>query len=244
MNKKKYYVYIWYVIGTLEVFYVGKGKNSRASDKHGRNKKFKKYIEENDCDYCIIKYLDKEEDAYSLENALIMYFRYKGMAKANILSGFERGREYFVSEEVRQEFVDKMTKINQERCNTKEFKELHRKMLVDRYSDINERKKQSEKIRQSWSDETLRKEQAERSRKAYYKGTKEAIIAANEKEIVFELNGNKKIFNSRKECLQYLSNTYNFNPSHHTLGKILKGEPYYAYHKRFKCLDGMRLYYK
>ena len=50
-----------------------------------------------------------------------------------------------------------MTKINKERCNTKEFKENIAQKTKNRFKDENIREEHSLKVRKAWSDPILRK---------------------------------------------------------------------------------------
>lgn len=57
------------------------------------------------------------------------------------------------------------------------------------------------------------------------------------------INGERKVFESRKSMLEYFSKSLNFTPSNHTLAKLFKGEEYKAFRKDKKHLDGMKISY-
>lgn len=84
---KKYYVYIWYIVGTREVFYVGKGSNNRVTSMKNRNNYFKNIRKRYKCDYVIIEYFEDEDDAYAFEKKLGLEFKKIGQAKACYVLG-------------------------------------------------------------------------------------------------------------------------------------------------------------
>ena len=72
---KKYYVYEWFNKSNNYIFYVGKGCGNRCTEVRRRNKSFLKYIEENECSYRIIKENLLEDEAFALEEDMIMEYR-------------------------------------------------------------------------------------------------------------------------------------------------------------------------
>lgn len=44
-----FYVYEWYNVDNNEIFYVGKGAKNRYKDVYRRNKIFKEYLKNNNC---------------------------------------------------------------------------------------------------------------------------------------------------------------------------------------------------
>lgn len=82
-----FYIYIWFNLENNEVFYVGKGSRARYKQIAHRNRLFNKYIKEHQCSSKIIKYIDKEDDAYKEEIKYIAYYRSIGQAKCNIEKG-------------------------------------------------------------------------------------------------------------------------------------------------------------
>lgn len=78
MNQNKYYVYVWKIKETDEVFYVGKGCGDRYKNLRNRNKFFLDMYNSHDCYVQIAyNYLD-EETAYDIEYLLVQYFKTKG----------------------------------------------------------------------------------------------------------------------------------------------------------------------
>lgn len=163
----------------------------------------------------------------------------------NLAEGGEGGRNLlYATEEERKEFNDKMTKINQARCRTDKFKERARQNMIKRYSNKEEREKQSKVIREAWSNDTLKKEQSERLKKYY--STHKKDNSYNNRKCAMELNGEVKVFNSRKELKDHLKSKYNVEFPNPKLKKLVdSGEVFIPFHKNrenLKQISGMRLY--
>lgn len=77
---KKYYVYIWFLVDTNEVFYVGKGSGNRVTSMKNRNRHFCNIRKKCKCDYKIVEYFDNEDEAYDYEMKLGMEYKLKGQA--------------------------------------------------------------------------------------------------------------------------------------------------------------------
>jgi hypothetical protein len=78
MNENKYYVYVWKIKNTNEVFYIGKGCGDRYKSLRSRNKFFLDMYNSHDC-YVQIAYRNlDEETAYRIEYLLVQYFKDKG----------------------------------------------------------------------------------------------------------------------------------------------------------------------
>lgn len=87
-NEKRYYVYVWYIKTTDEVFYVGKGSGKRCRTKTRQdNPKFNEITKNFDCDFKIIKDNLSEQEAFDLEVKTIAYYRGIGSPLINILDG-------------------------------------------------------------------------------------------------------------------------------------------------------------
>ena len=104
-----FYVYKWFIIDTNEVFYIGKGKDRRAQRVSGRNKYFLEYYNNNNCDYEIIKYFEKEDDAFAYEKELIAYYQSINQARANIDEGGKGGHHFAMTDELKK-YLSKCTK--------------------------------------------------------------------------------------------------------------------------------------
>lgn len=86
-----FYVYEWYIKDTNEIFYVGKGSNRRKGQISQRNKLFKEFIKQYQCDNRIIKEFDNEEDAFIYENKRILELKEMGQCKCNLDNGGKGG---------------------------------------------------------------------------------------------------------------------------------------------------------
>lgn len=98
----KFYVYEWFNVKTSEIFYVGKGCNKRATSLSHRNKLFKKYISENQCDYRIAKHFENEDDAFNYEHKRIIELKKIGQATCNLDYGGVGGCNFVWTSEMRE----------------------------------------------------------------------------------------------------------------------------------------------
>jgi len=87
--KQDFYVYEWFNIDTNEVFYVGKGRNSRYKNITKRNNYFKNYYNKYKCDVRKVKTNLNEDDAFKLEIELISKYRETNQAQCNLSNGGE-----------------------------------------------------------------------------------------------------------------------------------------------------------
>ena len=72
---RKYYIYVWKIKETQEVFYVGKGCGDRYKAISGRNKFFKDMYRTHNCECEILQGLLTEKEAFRHEVILIKYYR-------------------------------------------------------------------------------------------------------------------------------------------------------------------------
>ena len=133
--------------------------------------------------------------------------------------------------------------INGERCGSDEFKQRASENMKKRYESLDERLKQSETLKKSWSNLELRERHSEIIKQSQTQEVIEKRAKALQKRVMVELNGERKVFESRKSMLEYFSKSLNFTPSNHTLAKLFKGEEYKAFRKDKKHLDGMKISY-
>lgn len=99
---KMFYVYEWFNKKTNYVFYVGKGCRKRFCQTAQRNRLFKNYIKQNDCDCRIIKNFDNEEDAFAFEHERIMVLKAQGQAHCNLDHGGVGGHHFAWTAEMRK----------------------------------------------------------------------------------------------------------------------------------------------
>lgn len=96
-----FYVYMWFIKDTNEVFYIGKGCR-RCYETSRRNEIFKEIYNQNDCDVKIIKYFEDEQDALDYEHQLILEYRKLGQAQANIDDGGKGGLSFIWTDKMRE----------------------------------------------------------------------------------------------------------------------------------------------
>ncbi len=125
MINKKYYVYVWYIKETNEIFYVGKGSDNRYKSMKDRNSYFKNIRKKYDCDYKIVKYFDDEAEAYDFELELGTRLKEQGQARACYILG---QTNKFVSNEVRKK-ISKTLKGNVPWDKGKKLTEEHKAKL-------------------------------------------------------------------------------------------------------------------
>lgn len=109
MNKKeerRFYVYIWFIKDSGEVFYVGKGSGKRCDELKGRNVFFMDMYKTHSCESKII-YADlNEKEAFEKEIETIRYYReeFPGFRLTNQTNGGEGVSGWIATEEYRQFF--------------------------------------------------------------------------------------------------------------------------------------------
>lgn len=90
MEEKKFYVYIYRIKYTNEVFYVGKGCGRRYKRIDKRGKFFKDMYNSHECEVIILQRGLTESEAFSLEKLMIAYYRkFTKNRLANICDGGE-----------------------------------------------------------------------------------------------------------------------------------------------------------
>lgn len=111
-TERRYYVYLWYVKGTNEVFYVGKGTGNRYKTRKRENSFFMKMLNSHDCDSMIYQDNLTELEAFELEKELIAYYRTTNCRLTNIADGGENPPKHYgkVSDEKRKKMCDAQRK--------------------------------------------------------------------------------------------------------------------------------------
>lgn len=97
-----FYVYEWYNVQNEEIFYVGKGTGNRYKQVSKRNLLFKEYYENNECAVRIIKYFEKEKDAFAYERIRILELKDRKMCFCNLDNGGSGGVNFVWTEEMRE----------------------------------------------------------------------------------------------------------------------------------------------
>lgn len=86
---KKFYVYIHFKKDSLEPFYIGKGSGNRYQCPHGRSRYWNNIVRKHGFAADILKYFDKEQDAFDYEKEMIKFFREEGFKLCNMTDGGE-----------------------------------------------------------------------------------------------------------------------------------------------------------
>jgi hypothetical protein len=118
-ERKDYYVYVWYIKDTNEVFYVGKGKGKRYKELSSRNKFFIDMYESHDCDVKKIYENLTESEAFQKEKETVKWYRENTAFR---LTNQTDGGEGSSGWNPPQEFRDKQSKIHQDQWQDEEFK--------------------------------------------------------------------------------------------------------------------------
>ena len=96
-----FYVYEWFNVDTQEIFYVGKGTRKRKNSIAQRNKLFKEYYYNHNCDNRIVKYFELEEEAFKFEYERIIELKSKGQCFCNLDNGGKGGVNFVWTQEMR-----------------------------------------------------------------------------------------------------------------------------------------------
>lgn len=102
MEEKKYYVYKWYNVDTNEVFYIGKGCRNRSGQVSRRNEIFKEYYNTHNCAVDRVEFFETEEEALQREHELIVEYKAKNEAIANLDYGGKGGLSFSWTPEMRK----------------------------------------------------------------------------------------------------------------------------------------------
>ena len=246
--------YIYKTTNTINnKVYIGKHYGSQYDEKYfGSGKILCTAIKKYGIQYFtneIIDTADSEEELNQKEIKHISHYKsLYGRNCYNIANGGTGGDVFkYSTQEEKDIFKEKMTKINQERCSSKDFKRKLSIATSKRYEDKNERIKHSEKIKKSWSSLELKQQQSERLTE-YYK-THKRDCSFNFIPCMFKLNGLEIKFDSIKDLRKYLLDEYKYSPARKTLHDIMDmgkhGIPYHPFHKsnqKLQKLDGMLIY--
>lgn len=108
-EERNHYVYIWKIKDSGEVFYVGKGKNSRYKNTSHRSQAFKKIYEHNECEVEIICDNLTNAEACDKEQAEILHYKNLGHPLANHTRGGESGNYFRVWDDQAKEYLRAQT---------------------------------------------------------------------------------------------------------------------------------------
>lgn len=90
--RNNFYVYEWFIVDTLEIFHVGKGKDERMyQTTNNRNKHFKNIVNKYNCSVRLYKSNLTEQEAWDIEKKRISELKIVGQAKTNYHIGGRGG---------------------------------------------------------------------------------------------------------------------------------------------------------
>lgn len=119
-ESKEYYVYIWYIVETEEVFYVGKGKGKRYRQVSHRNKFFTDMYNSHNCDVKKIYENLTEDEAFQKEKDTIKWFKENTNFR---LTNQTDGGDGTSGWKPSQKFKDKQSKIHKEQWQNEKFRD-------------------------------------------------------------------------------------------------------------------------
>lgn len=125
-ESRDYYVYIWHIVDTNEVFYVGKGKGRRYKQTSSRNKFFTDMYESHNCAVTKVYENLTEQEAFQKECELVSWYRENTNYRLTNQTDGGEGSSGWVPP---KDFRDKQSKIHKAQWQDEEFRE---KMLMIR----------------------------------------------------------------------------------------------------------------
>jgi len=119
-NERLYYVYIWYITETNEVFYVGKGKGRRYKQVSGRNKFFTNMYTSHNCNAKKIYENLTESEAFQKEQETIKWYKENTDFRLTNQTDGGEGSTGWVAPE---EFKKKQSDIHRAQWQDEDFRE-------------------------------------------------------------------------------------------------------------------------
>jgi len=120
--EKKYYVYCWFNVRTLEIFYVGLGTGNRRYQTKKRNDLFKEYYEGNECEVLLLNTGLSEDEGVQLEKDLIKAIN----PCCNMTKGGERTNGRKISESLKGRLFSNQHKKNLSKATKLQWKNRSR----------------------------------------------------------------------------------------------------------------------
>lgn len=219
----KYYVYRHYIEGNT--FYVGKGQEDRAYV-YGRNKTWKNIVNKNNNNYEIeiIKFFNKEDEAYKFEKELTEYYKSIGQCEANIMigKGSLRGENNGMygkkhSEETVKKIKQRLTGVKRGRPSQETIEKI-------RQSKIGYKHTLGAKNKISKNHANFKGENHPRYGKKLSEETINKIKDSNSKykNVYVIIDGVKKEFKNSKTCAKYLHENIIINKTYCGIEKSLR----------------------
>jgi hypothetical protein len=170
MIEAKHYVYEWFIKETGEIFYVGKGSGNRVISKKNRNNYFKNIIKKYECDYRILKYFEKEDDAYNYELERGLELKSIGQAKAcYMLGNINRYIDFSVIEKTKKtQFKTGHTSPFKGIKRSEDFREKCRKRQTGKiHSEVTKARMSASRMGHKVSDKAIASLVERNSKKVY-----------------------------------------------------------------------------
>lgn len=183
-----FYTYCHTRNDTNKIFYIGKGKDSRAFHLHQRNKLWHNIVNKHGFQAEILSYWKTEKEAFDHEKLLILCFKDMGYKLSNMSDGGEGSTGLIHTEESKRKISQKLLgipKSEQHKLNvinarknyktSEETKEKLRKLRVGtKLSDEHKAKISKSRTGKKHSKEVLKK--MSDARTLYYKNKEQAGI--------------------------------------------------------------------
>ncbi len=243
------YGYIYETKDTLNnKYYIGKHISAKYDCKYiGSGSSIKKLLKIYGKKIFTNKIIAKADSLTDLNKKEIFYIslyikKYGKENVYNLARGGNGGDPYALDLEKKEIFREKMTEINRARCSSEEFKNKTSERMSNLYKNPDERIKQRDRIKKSWSQKELRDKQSEHL-KEYYRIHKHDC-SFNYKKCSLTLGDFYKEFESVKALKEFLKNEYDYTTSNPNLKKMLLEKTVFNHpQKRFQILNGMVLSY-
>lgn len=183
MINNVYYIYIWKIKSTGEVFYIGKGSGNRYKSMKDRNDYFKNIRKKYECEVEIIHENLSEEQAYDLELELGLKLKAKGQARACYILG---KTNKFIDNSTKKKIsktLEGNTPWNKGKKLTEEHISKLRKAKLGNKQSLETRIKRSKSLKgHNVSDETRRKlSQSKLGEKNHMYGKKQSVETINKR---------------------------------------------------------------
>lgn len=213
-----YYIYIHFNKNTGEPFYIGKGKDNRASSTYGRNKWWNNIVNKYGFEYEILEDNLSEKYSFELEKYYISLFKQWGFKLCNLTNGGE-GFTKNHTEESKKKISENNAKNRKGILLTQEHKDiLSKRNKGNTYAKDHKKTKEGlERIKQSNIGNTKRKNK-KHSEETKFKISESRKDKNTKKVYQFDLDNNFICeYNSIKEAA--LLNGYN----QESIGRVLRG---------------------
>lgn len=119
-ESREYYVYIWYIVDTNEVFYVGKGKGRRYKQISGRNKFFTDMYESHNCEAKKVYENLTEQEAFQKEREVVRWYKENTSYRLTNQTDGGEGSSGWIPP---KDFRDKQSQIHKAQWQDEKFRE-------------------------------------------------------------------------------------------------------------------------